>query len=103
MISREVVQGRQIQGEDEKIAYKITTTPWASSPASPTVVVKDVRADYADVTSTVMPSGSPAVAGDVITLPLLQLLTAGRVYRVEVKFTSGGNTFEPYFEVLAQR
>lgn len=103
MISREVVQGKQLMGIDEKIAYKLTTTPWASSPASPVVVVKDVLAEYTDVTTAVMPSGSPSIVGDVITLPILQALTAGKVYRVEVKFTSGGNTFEAYFNVLAER
>jgi hypothetical protein len=102
MISREVVQGRQLQGEDERIAYKITTTPWAPAPTSPEVVVKDVRDNYADVSGTTL-SGTPSIFEDVITLPVLHSLTAGKLYRVEVKFTVDNNDFEPYFYVLAER
>jgi len=29
-------------------------------------------------------------------------LTAGKGYRVEVQFDSGGNTFEPYLEIEAE-
>jgi hypothetical protein len=35
-------------------------------------------------------------------LPVLKSLTAGNVYRVEVKFTSGSNVYEPYFDILAE-
>jgi hypothetical protein len=102
-VSREVVEGVQIQGEDEKIAYSITTTPWGSTPTTGSVVVKDASAAYAVVTTTVMPTGSLSILLDVITLPLLQSLTAGHTYRVEVKFTVGGNIEEAYFNVRAER
>jgi hypothetical protein len=98
---REVVEGAQAQGEDEQVVYTITTTPWGSTPTSPAVVVK--RDDTgADVTSTVMPTNSPSILGDVITLSTLKLLTADVVYRVEVKFTTGGNVLECYFMVSAE-
>ncbi|MEK6323614.1 MAG: hypothetical protein AABN33_18390 [Acidobacteriota bacterium] len=100
---REVVQGRQTQGVDEKVPYKITTTPWGTGPAAVSVVVKKLGASgTTDVTSTVMPSGAPSVAGDVITLPKLQSLAAGSSYRVEVKFDVGGSTLEAYFFVDAE-
>jgi hypothetical protein len=102
MALREVLEGQQLQGENEKIAYRITTTPWGSSPSNVAVVVKDVLDSYRDVTSTVMP-GSPTVSGDVITLPKLIGLTDGRIYRVEVKFDSAGTTFECYFDVGAEK
>lgn len=100
-VSREVQQGQQLQGVDEKIAYTITTTPWGSSPTDVTVVVKDTSDNDADVTSSVT-SGSTTVLGDIITLLFIQSLTARHVYRVEVKFTAGNNIFEPYFSIKAE-
>ena len=101
---REAKEGMQYQGVDEKIAYTITTTPWASAPTSVSVKVFDITTDgtRTDVTTTVMPSGSASVVGDVITLPLLQALTVNKTYRVEVQFTVSGNVFEPYFIVKAE-
>jgi len=102
MTSRRVTQGTQIQGEDEKIIYTVTTTNWASSPTNVVVAVKDVDNRYADVTSDVT-SGSSSVDSDVITLPIIQTLTAGHTYRVEVQFASGGSTYECYFDIEAER
>lgn len=102
-MKREVAQGTQVQGTDERIAYSLTTTPWGSAPTAVAAVVYDVTGGgRTDVTSTVMPINGPGVAGDVITLSLLRNLTAGSTYRVEVTFTSGGNVFEPYFYVVAE-
>lgn len=94
---REVVEGQQEQGEDEEIVYTVDTANWGGSPTSPSVVVKDPAGT--NVTSTVMPSGSATVNGDVITLPTLKLLTRNKLYRVEVKFTAGGNVFEAVIPV----
>lgn len=101
MSSREVVEGRQRQGVDEKIPYQITTTPWGTAPAAVSAIVKDKGAGMADVTSSVMPGGA-SVSGNVITLSKLIGLTAGRAYRVEVKFDCGGVEFECYFWVDAE-
>ena len=105
MTTRRVVQGQQLQGVAEKIAYTLTTTPWGGTPANVVVAAFDItRADqYETVTATVFPTGSASVSGDVITLPLLQALTRRHLYRVEVLWTNSGNTFEAYFEVLAER
>lgn len=43
-----------------------------------------------------------AVDGDVISLSPLKSLTAGVRYRIEVKFTAGGNVFELYGQVNAE-
>lgn len=108
MSIREIKEGLQYQGADESLVYTLTTTPWGSSPVSPTVVVWSLKPNGADndrdadVTSTVM-SGSPSVNGDVITLPPLASLTAGKKYRVEIKFTCSGNTFEAYAIVKAEK
>lgn len=99
-ISREAKEGVQGQGAEERIAYTITTTPWGGTPTSVSAKAFDVTAGKrTDVTSTVFPTNSPSVAGDVITLSLLRALTVGHRYRVEVQFTSAGNLLEPYFFV----
>lgn len=98
---RQAIPGEKVQGEDESIPYDVTTTPWGTNPTSVSVVVKD-RAGTV-VTTTVMPSGSPTVAGDKITLPHLLALTRGRYYRVEVKFTVGGKALETFFIIKAEQ
>ncbi|MCI0439808.1 MAG: hypothetical protein L0177_11860 [Chloroflexi bacterium] len=88
------------QTSDEIIAYSVDATGWTSTPSSPSVAVFD-EDDGSDVTATVMPTNSPSVSGATITLSPLRSLTAGRTYRVEVKFGDGGsNTFEMYFRVI---
>ena len=101
---REVIEGKQYQGEDESIAYTLTVTNVGSSPTSPVVTVSSVVGGaYTDVTSTNMPTGSPSVLGDVITCPALKLLTAGTLYRIEIKYTISGNVFENYVWVEGQK
>jgi hypothetical protein len=107
-VNRQVLESPLEQGVEEEIGYILTTTPWGSSPSSVSVTVwaittPDNGPTYTNVTSTVMPSGSPSVAGDEITLPKLKLLTDGVKYRAEVKFTTGGNVFEAYFFVQCKR
>ena len=99
---RQVQERNILQGIDEQIVYTITTTPWGSTPIGVSVKAYDVDNAFADVTATVL-SGSASVAGDVITLPIMKSLTEGRRYRVEVRFTAGGNLFEAWFEVEAER
>lgn len=98
---REVAEGIQYQGEDESIAYTVDVSAIGSSPSSVSVVVKDVT-NGTVVTATVMPTNVPSVDGDVITLSPLKSLTAGVLYRVEVKYTLSGNVLENYFIVQAQ-
>lgn len=97
---REVQEGVQYQGVDEIISYTLDVSAVGSSPTSVSVVVKDVT-NSATVTATVMPTNSPSVAGNIITLSPLKLLTAGVLYRVEIKYTVSGNVLEHYFYVQA--
>jgi len=99
---REVVQGRQYQGEDEEIIYSIATTNWGSDPASVSVAVKDSTGGEVDVTASVT-SGSTVTNGDLITLPAITSLTAEHLYRVEVKFTAESSVFECYFVIEAEK
>lgn len=102
-ISREVKESPMTQGVDEQIAYKLTTTPWGSSPSAPSCVVYDITdGTRTDVTATVMPTNAPVALADEITLSLLKSLTANHLYRVEIKFTCSGNVFEAYANINAE-
>jgi len=90
------------QGRDEQIVYALPTTPWGSSPTTVSVTAYDASASFADVSSTVL-SGSPSVSGDVITFPVLKSLSMGHIYRVEIKFTTGGNVEETHVEIHGVR
>ena len=101
--ARAVLPSPLVQGEDEAITYTLATTAWGSSPSAVVVQAYDVTdGGYVDVSGEVL-SGSAAVVGDVITLPVLLGLAAGRVYRVEVRFTAGGNVFECWLELRGER
>lgn len=97
MTNRQTLETNISQGEDEVIAYSLTTTPWGSSPTSVVVTVWDItHGSRDDVTATVT-SGSATVSGDVITLPVIQDLDEGSTYRVEIRFTVSGQILEAYF------
>ncbi len=98
---REVIEGTQYQGEDESISYTLNVAAVGSSPSSVSAVVKDETAGTV-VTATVMPINAPTVDGNVITLSPLRALTAGHMYRMEVKYTIDGNVLESYCFVQAQ-
>lgn len=100
---REIKEGLQYIGADETIVFTLTTTPWGSSPSSPSAKIYEISGDtLTDVTSTCM-TGSTTAVNDVITLPAIKSCTAGTDYRVEVKFTCSGNTFEAFAELKAER
>ena len=96
-VRRQVVEGPQAQGVDESIVYDITTTPWGTSPSSPSYVVKDMNASLADITTDVSTGNAPGISGDVLTIPTIKPLAADRKYRVEVKFTADAQDFETFF------
>ncbi len=94
----EISEGVQFQSADEELAYRITTTNWASTPSNPSFAAYDLTTG-GTVTSTVFPSGTASLNGDIITLPSLKSLSKGHTYRIEVKFTAGGSIWETYFRV----
>lgn len=102
-------------GEDEAINdfNILIPTTWCTDPASPTLVIKDSYGT--DVTSTCTDGSPPTVTGQTIYLPLLTGkqyrvnnslsaggITPGPAYRLEVKFTAGGSTFECWTNVYGQ-
>lgn len=97
----EVKEGTRQQGAEESVTYDVTTTGWGSNPTN--VSVKAYDSGNADVTSTVFPTNTPSISGDVITLSPLKSLTESIKYRVEVKFDIGDDTYECFFCVACVR
>ena len=99
---RKIVESPLWQGKDEQIAYKLTTTPWGSTPSSVAVALYDVTTEAdTDVSATSL-SGTAGVSGDVITTPVVKLLTAGNIYRLEIKFTVNSNVTEAFAYIMAE-
>ncbi|KKM08392.1 hypothetical protein SY88_23675 [Clostridiales bacterium PH28_bin88] len=90
------------QGVNEAIFYELTTTLWGPALSNIAVHTVDVTAGFVDVSEAVQ-DGDPSIEDDTITLPQIKNLTAGHVYRVAVRFQSGGNVFEPLFVIYATR
>ena len=103
-VNREIIESPMAQGVDEVIIYTLDTLPWGGSPANVSVSVYDeTERLHTDVTSTVMPTNSPMVVDDLVTLSPLIDLIEGNQYRVEVSWTSAGNTFEAFCIINAER
>jgi len=103
-MNREVKQNQVRQGRDEALPYTLTTTPWGSDPTNPICTLYDVTNDdaWVDVTKDKL-AGEPSIEGDVITTPLVYSLVSARKYRLEIRFTTDGNTWEPFVEITAER
>lgn len=100
---REIKEGIQEQGTEEIIVYTLTVPTTWGVPASPSAKIYSyLDSTYTDTSSTNM-SGSASVNGQVITLPSVTSLVEETLYRVEVKWTSSGNTFEAYAWIRAKR
>lgn len=99
MTIRKVKESPRHQGEDERIAYTVDTTPWGGYDSGVAVVLKDADGD--DISSTNL-SGSPSVSGDVITTPLVISLVRNVKYRLEIKWVKSGNTFETHCEIIGE-
>ncbi len=100
-VQREFKQSPMRQGQNEQIAYTVTTTPWASSPASPAAKIY-LLPDYLDVSSAKL-SGIASANGDVITTPKVINLAPGQEYRLEIQWTAGGSTWEAWGIIRGER
>ena len=98
---REVTEGEQTQGKDETITYTMTVSPAPTSIVG--VYVFNKTALDTDIKTTHMPTGSASFTGSVITLPPLTALVMGQKYRVEVRYSDGVNTLEPYILFVCDR
>lgn len=93
-----IVGSPEQQRPDESVAYQVTLDSSYASPSTPVSKLYDTT-DETDVSATKL-SGSAAINGQVYTSPLVIGLVAGRAYRLEFQFVSGGNTFEPYLIIV---
>jgi hypothetical protein len=93
----EITGSPERQRPDERVAYQVTIDTSYPTPSSPVCTLWDLS-DNTNVTSTKL-SGSAAINGQVFTSPLVIALIAGRPYRLEFQFVSGGNTYEPYLKI----
>jgi hypothetical protein len=100
--ARTAIESPIYQGEAESIPYLFSTAPWdlVNAPSSPVVTAEDKNNGDADVTAAIFPVNAPSVSGFVITLSPLVTPVRDKVYRVEVKWTAGGRTYEMYFYVI---
>lgn len=97
----EVIEGVQIQRDDEQVVYSVDISEWGGDPTNIGVIVTDQN--DVDVTSTVMPGTPVAFSETVIKLPALKSLTAGDEYRVSVQFETGdGQILSGWFAVRAE-
>lgn len=96
---RQLQLGNEHQRPDERVAYQLTIDSSYASPGSAACTLYDVTTGTATEVASKL-SGSPAIVGQVFTSPLVIDLVAGSTYRLEFKFTSGGNTFEPYLLIV---
>lgn len=103
MSERQLRPFKIIQGVNEKIARHFIVTDWGSSPSGVVVTAWNISgAARVNVSSTVL-IGAVTVTGDEITTPLIGNLTAGVVYRIDIRFTlANGNTYEPYCIIVAE-
>jgi hypothetical protein len=78
---------------------------WAGcAPSAPACTIHEITGPDAygpDLSATLM-TGSAFVEGDAVYTPFIRSLVAGKVYRVNVRFTSAGNTRERWFRVRAR-
>lgn len=85
------------QHEGEEISYSIDTTEWGGSPTSPSA---KAFVNSGEVTDCVFPTNSPSISGDDINLSPLKNISSGCCYRIQVKFTIGGNIYIKQFYVM---
>ena len=88
------------QGVDEAIRYEIAATPAPVTVVA--VTVYDDTAGGSDVSSAVL-DGATVIQNGRMVLPLLRNLQERHVYRVEVRYSDGASTLEPFFVVVGER
>ena len=85
-----------IQGANEQVAYRLTTTPWGSNPTNPVchVMVEGGLHDSKLITTTTC-----TVVGDVITTGRVQNLLEKTNYKIRIRFNIGTDVFEAYGKI----
>lgn len=104
-VHREIEQSPVDQGIREIVIYTLNTTPWGGSPASPEIYVTDITdlETDVDVADEVMPINDPQIDEDTIMLSPLKDLALDSRYRIDILWTSAGNTFNAYAIINATK
>lgn len=93
----EAAEGVQTQSTAEELVWQIDTSS-RGTPTSPAVTTVK-QSDGTDVKGTVMPTGSPSVTNNIISLPTLKDLTAGERYEIRTTYTADSNKQETIINV----
>lgn len=99
---RLIEQSPLYQGANEKIAYKLLTTPWGGSPTDVTVVLRLLK-DDSDVSATNMEAGAAIIEGDEIKTRRVISLAPHVGYRLVFKWMNDGNEEETHVEIYGQK
>lgn len=94
--TRELINSPVRQGSTEKRAYRCRMLE-GMTPTSVAISVWN-ETDNVDATSG-STEGASTVSANIITTKLIKSLAAGKVYRVNVEFTSGSEIINRYFRV----
>lgn len=94
--TREFFNSPVRQGTTEKRGYRCKTLE-GMTPTSVVITVWN-ETDNVDATGTTT-EGASTVAANIITTKLIKALAAGKVYRVNVEWTSGSEIVNRYFRV----
>ena len=97
MFSREIVESPWGIGEDEIWGKPIDTTTWGGSPTNPVCELKEILPDGTFVDIAL---GAAATSGNYVLPPPISGLTAGKKYRFECRFQTGGETLEAFGYIL---
>ena len=104
MSHREIVQGQQIVGINERPIWKLDVSNWGTTPTVLSVLCyKWVSDAWVNVTTTCFPFGTVVATGNIITLPIFVPQAIGDSYRVDVRFTLAGSILEAYALVDVER
>lgn len=92
------------QSEYEDRRWRIDLWPGAQ-PSTPTCTIHEITGVdiYGSDLSATKMHGNASVDGDTIYTPFVFVLNAPKEYRVNVRFTSGGNVMERWFRVKARK
>jgi hypothetical protein len=99
--TRELVNSPIKQSVREKRAHTVQLAAGLSA-TDPVVKVFDesTEADISNANGVL--DGTPTIASSFFTTPLIQVPIAGRGYRVECWFKTGGEQWIRYFRILAE-
>lgn len=100
---REFIASPWRQGEDEARPYVWDVSSWGFTAVdSAAVALKNVTNPDAVTDASDLISGSAGIDGTTVTTGVVSGLTAGQIYRLEIKVTQGSRTEEAWGLIMAE-